>query len=155
MREHAWCRPSRELGETGRAEAVLAGLDAGERQSAEMRAALASLRLAQHDPQGARTALAPILAGSFTETHRVWAATAALLEAVAQDALGDADAAWRAFERALDVAEPDHMVYPFLIHRVPRLLESHARRRTAHAALVNDITRPASGGKRGGRTALP
>ena len=128
-----------ELGETGRAEAVLAGLDAGERQSAEMRAALASLRLAQHDPQGARTALAPILAGSFTETHRVWAATAAVLEAVAQDALGDADAAWRAFERALDVAEPDHMVYPFLIHRVPRLLESHARRRTAHAALVNDI----------------
>jgi LuxR family maltose regulon positive regulatory protein len=127
------------LGEAGRAEAVLAGVDTRERQGAEMRTALASLRLAQHDPQAARTALVPVLDGAFTDVHPVWVVTAALLEAVAQDALGDADAAWRALERALDVAEPDRILYPFLIHRAPQLLESHARRRTAHAALTNDI----------------
>ncbi|MFZ0043033.1 MAG: LuxR C-terminal-related transcriptional regulator [Solirubrobacteraceae bacterium] len=138
------------LGETGRAEAVLAGLETGERQGAEMRTALASLRLAQHDPQAARTALTPILDGSLTEIHPVWAATAVLLEAVAQDALGDADAAWRALERALDLAEPDHVLYPFLIHRVPKLLESHSRRRTAHAALINEIRSLLQDGNEGG-----
>jgi LuxR family transcriptional regulator, maltose regulon positive regulatory protein len=138
------------LGETGRAEAVLAGLDTRERQGAEMRTALASLRLTQHDPQAARTALAPVLDGSFTEVHPVWVATAVLLEAVAQDALGNADAAWRALERALGVAEADHMLYPFLIHRVPKLLESHARRGTAHAALITEIRRLLQDGNEGG-----
>src|SRR5262249_37861279 len=51
------------LGETGRAEAALAGLDARERASAEMRTALAALRLAQHDPRAAAAALAPVLDG--------------------------------------------------------------------------------------------
>jgi LuxR family transcriptional regulator, maltose regulon positive regulatory protein len=138
------------LGETGRAEAVLAGLDTRERQGAEVRTALAWLRLTQHDPQAARTALAPILDGSLTEIHPVWVATAVLLEAVAQDVLGDADAAWLALERALDVAQPDHMLYPFLIHRVPKLLESHARRRTAHAVLINEIRSLLQEGNEGG-----
>jgi LuxR family transcriptional regulator, maltose regulon positive regulatory protein len=139
-----------ELGETGRAEAVLAGLDARERQSAEIRTALASLRLAQRDPQAARTALAPVLDGSFTELHPAWVVTAALLEAMAQDALGDADAAWRAIERALDIAEPNRMLYPFLIQRLPKLLESHARRRTAHAALINELLGLLQEGNEGG-----
>ena len=143
------------LGETGRAEAVLAGLETRERQGAEMRTALASLRLAQHDPKGARTALAPILDGSLTETHPMWVATAQLLEAVAQDALGDADAAWRALERALDLAGPGHELYPFLIHRVPELLESHARRRTAHAALINEIRGLLQDGNEGGGQPSP
>jgi LuxR family transcriptional regulator, maltose regulon positive regulatory protein len=138
------------LGETSRAEAVLAGLDSRERQGAEMRTALASLRLTQHDPEAARTALAPILDGSFTEIHPMWVATAVLLEAVAQDALGDGDAAWRALERALDLAEPDHELYPFLLHRVPKLLESQARRGTAHAALINDILSLLREGNEGG-----
>jgi LuxR family transcriptional regulator, maltose regulon positive regulatory protein len=138
------------LGETDLAEAILAGLDTCERQGAEMRTAVASLRLAQHDPRAARTALAPLLDGSFSEVHPVWVATAVLLEAVAQDALGDADAAWRALERALDVAEPDHMLYPFLIHRVPKLLDSHVRRPTAHAALINDIRSLLQEGDEGG-----
>ena len=52
------------LGQTGRAEAALAELDTRERHSAEMRTALASLRLAQHDPQAATAALAPVVDGS-------------------------------------------------------------------------------------------
>jgi LuxR family maltose regulon positive regulatory protein len=64
---------------------------------------------------------------------------ALLLEATARDALGDPDAAGRALERALDMAEPDRMLYPFLIYPVPGLLERQARHRTGHAALIFEI----------------
>jgi LuxR family maltose regulon positive regulatory protein len=127
------------LGQTDRAEAVLGGLDARERQSAEMRTTLASLRLAQHDPQAATAALAPVIDGPVPEVHPVWTVTAPLLEAIARDALGDADAAGRALERALDAAAPGRVLIPFLVHPVPGLLERHARQATAHAALVCEI----------------
>jgi LuxR family maltose regulon positive regulatory protein len=104
-----------------------------------MRIAQALLRLAQHDPQAAATALAPILNGSVPEVPRVVMVTAALIEAIARDALGDQDVAGRALERALDLARPDGMLIPFLVHPAPRLLKRHARQRTAHAALIADI----------------
>ncbi len=49
--------------------------------------------------------------------------------------LGDAGAAQCPIERALDLAEPDRMLFPSLIHPAPGLLERHARQRTPHAAL--------------------
>jgi LuxR family maltose regulon positive regulatory protein len=52
------------LGQTGRAEQALAELGEDERASAEMRTAVAALRLASDDPQGAADALAPVLDGS-------------------------------------------------------------------------------------------
>jgi LuxR family maltose regulon positive regulatory protein len=129
------------LGETGRAEAALAGLDAREREGVEMRIALASLRLAQHDPQAATAALAPVLDGSVSRVgvHPSWVVAALLLEAIARDALGDQAAAGRALERALDLAEPDRALISFLVYPAPGLLERHARQRTAHAALTADI----------------
>ena len=42
-------------------------------------------------------------------------------------------------ERALDLAEPDGVLLWFLLHPAPGLLERHARRGTAHAALIADI----------------
>jgi len=129
------------LGETGRAEAALAGLDARERGGVEMRIALASLRLAQHDPRAATAALAPVLDGSVSRVgvHPSWVVAALLLEAIARDALGDQAAAGRALERALDLAEPDRALISFLVYPAPGLLERHARQRTAHAALIADI----------------
>jgi LuxR family transcriptional regulator, maltose regulon positive regulatory protein len=62
-----------------------------------------------------------------------------LLEAIARDALGDAAAADAAIERALDLAEPDGVLLPFLVYPAPGLLERHVRHRTAHAALVAEI----------------
>ncbi|HEY1823827.1 MAG TPA: LuxR C-terminal-related transcriptional regulator [Trebonia sp.] len=130
-----------KLGETGRAEAALAGLDEQERQSAQLRVALAALRLAQDDPQASVTALAPVLDGSVTGigVQRSWVVEALLLEATARDALGDPDAAWHALERALEVAQPDGALVSFLLHPVPELLRRHARQATAHAALIADI----------------
>jgi LuxR family maltose regulon positive regulatory protein len=64
---------------------------------------------------------------------------AALLEAIARDELGDPAVAERAIERALDLAEPDLVLFPFLTHPVPALLERHARDCAKHAALVAEI----------------
>jgi LuxR family transcriptional regulator, maltose regulon positive regulatory protein len=126
------------LGETGRVERSLAELDPREREGGEMRNAIALLRLVQHDPLGATAALAPVLDGSV-RVHPVWVVAAALLEAVARDALGDPAAAGRAIERALDLAEPDLVLFPFLTYPVPGLLEDHARDCVKHAALVGEI----------------
>jgi LuxR family maltose regulon positive regulatory protein len=126
------------LGQTQRVEAALAGLDSRERGSTEMRAALACLRLAQGDPQAAVTALAPVTADSVG-LHPSWVVEAFLLEAIARDRLGEEAVADRALEQALDLADPDHMVLPFLLHPAPDLLHRLARRGTERAALIADV----------------
>jgi LuxR family maltose regulon positive regulatory protein len=129
------------MGETGRAEAALAKLDPGERESGEMRIALAVLRLAQHHPQAATAALAPVLAGSAParQPSPLGLVRAFLLEAIARDAFGDLAAAGRALEHALDLAEPDSLLLAFLLHPAPGLLKRHARHHTKHAALISEI----------------
>jgi LuxR family transcriptional regulator, maltose regulon positive regulatory protein len=136
------------LGETRQVEHSVAELDAHERERGEMRNVIALLRLAEHDPQGATAALAPVLDGSV-RTHQVWLVAAALLEAIARDALGDRYAAGQAVERALDLAEPDLVLFPFLIHPAPGLLEHHARNCAKHAALVAEILSLLPAGPRG------
>src|SRR6185369_14442843 len=126
------------LGETPQVERTVAELDPREREGGEMRNVIALVRLAQHDPQGATAALAPVLDGSV-RSHPVWVVAAALLEAIARDALGDPGAAGRALERALDLAEPDLVLFPFLTYPVLALLERHARDCARHAALVAEI----------------
>jgi len=127
------------LGETERAGQVLAALADQDRDNGQMRISLATLRLAQDDPPAAAAALAPVLDGSAPVRWPGWLAQAFLLEAIARDALGDQGAAGRAVERALDLAEPDGVLVPFLLSPAPDLLERHARHGTAHAALIADI----------------
>ena len=127
------------LGQTGRAEQVLAELGEDERASAEMRTAVAALRLASDDPQAAADALAPVLDGSVSGVHRVSMVTALLLEARARDALGDQATAGRVLERALDITASSGILLPFLLDSAPALLERHRRCRTAHPALISQI----------------
>jgi LuxR family transcriptional regulator, maltose regulon positive regulatory protein len=134
-----------QLGETGRAEQALAGLDEIGRGQAHN--ALAALRLAQGDSQAATAALAPVLDGSAPVTNLGWMSQAFLLEAIARDALGDPVAAGRALEHALDLVEPDGAVFAFLLHPAPELLRRHARRGTAHAALIAVILGLMAGNK--------
>jgi LuxR family maltose regulon positive regulatory protein len=129
------------LGETECADRALAELDQQERDTEEMRVTLAVLRLAQHDPQAAAAALAPVLRSPapMGPPAGLWVIQAFLLEAIARDALGDPAASGRALERALDLAEPYGMLIPFLLHPAPGLLERHSPHRTAHAALISQI----------------
>jgi LuxR family maltose regulon positive regulatory protein len=127
------------LDETERAEQSLAELDEQGRAGGEIRIATAALRLAQDDPHSAIVALAPILDRSAPAVQRTWQAHAFLLEAIARDALGDRRTAESALERALDLAEPNGALAPFLLSPAPSLLERHARHRTTHAALITEI----------------
>ena len=140
------------LGDAGRAGQAPAGLDDTDR--GETRNALAALRLAQGDPRAAAAALTPVLDGSAPVTNLGWASQAFWLEAIARDALGDPVAAGRSLERALDLAEPDGAVFAFVLHPAPELLGRHARRRTAHAALIEEILSLLAppGGMGGGRS---
>ena len=127
------------LGETDRAEQALADLGDQDRDRGDMRLATAVLRLAQGDTEAAAVALAPVLDGSAPVVPRSMQSQAFLLEAIAMDALGEAGAAARALERALDIAEPDGALLTFLLHPAPGLLERHARQRTAHPSLIAEI----------------
>jgi LuxR family maltose regulon positive regulatory protein len=133
------------LGDTDRAEQVLAGLDVMARDRGDMRVAGAALRLAQAGPHAAAAALAPVLDNSAPGLHRNVMLWARLLEAIVQDALGDSRGAEDALEQALDHAEPNGSVLPFLLYPAPGLLERQARYRTGHAALIGEILSLLSG----------
>jgi LuxR family maltose regulon positive regulatory protein len=124
------------LGKIASGDAALSETAEEERDRPGMRTAVAALRLAQHNPRAATAALTPLLDGSAAGSHQGWLITAFLLEASAQDARGEREAAGRALERALDLAESDGLLVPFLLHPAPELLERHARQRTAHPALI-------------------
>jgi len=144
------------LGQTGRAGQVLAGLDSGERASAEMRIAVAAWRLATGDPQAAADGLAPVLDGSIAGSRPIRMVSALLVETRARDALGEVAAAGRVLERALDITESNSMLLPFLLDPVPALLERHRRSDTAHPALITQILHlltPPRGGPGGNRGA--
>jgi LuxR family maltose regulon positive regulatory protein len=139
------------LRQTEGAERVLADLDDELGESSETLAVTAMLALARDDPETARAALRAVLDGSVGVVHPEHLLEALLLEAVASDALGDAGATGRALERALDLAEPDGLVLPFLLFPAPALLERHSRLRTSHAALISEILNLLSGRARAAR----
>ncbi|HEX3363096.1 MAG TPA: LuxR C-terminal-related transcriptional regulator, partial [Solirubrobacterales bacterium] len=128
------------LGETESVELTLENMAGDERESPEMCMALAALRLAGGEPEAARLALGPALDQTALESGSgPVAVQARLLAAIADDALRDAGAAGRALETALDIAEREAVLLPFLLHPAPSLLERHQRHHTSHAALVADI----------------
>jgi LuxR family transcriptional regulator, maltose regulon positive regulatory protein len=136
------------LGETQHAEHILAEMDGKERENGQVRIAVAVLRLAQDDPHEAIAALAPVIDGSVPLTNAsLWVVQASWLDAIARDALGDAVGARRALERALDLAKPEGLLFPFLVAPAPDLLERHRRHGTAHAVLISEILRVLAGRK--------
>jgi len=157
-------------GRTAQADAALAEMADEERETPGIRTAVAALRLAQHNPRAALAALAPVPDRSGPRSHRVWLIAACLLEASARDALGEREAAGRALERGVDLAECDGLLFPFLLHPEPELLERHARPPTAHSAMIREVitvlrgrtpaappaaTRVATPAAAGGRERLP
>jgi LuxR family maltose regulon positive regulatory protein len=128
------------LGESERADDVLAQISDSERALPEMRIAVAALRLAQDEPEAATHELVDLLdERALAMRPQVWPVQALLLEAIARDALGEPEAAERALERSLDLAEPEGLLIPFLLYPATGLLDRHRRGRTSHAALISEI----------------
>jgi LuxR family maltose regulon positive regulatory protein len=127
------------IGETELVERALDDMDEEVRATGGMRAVQATLRLAQDDPEGAAAALEPILDRASPIDNGRWEIQALLLKASVEDALGDTGASSRALERALELAEPDGLLLPFLLHPTPELLDRHSRLRSTHAALISEI----------------
>jgi LuxR family maltose regulon positive regulatory protein len=132
-------RTMARTGAADQARQALAELDETERGTGEMRVTAAALQLAQGDPRAATLTLGAVIDGSAPVVRRVSLSEALVLEAAARDALGDPGAAESALERALDIAEPDGAVLPFLVHPVRELLERHPRHRSAHSSLISEI----------------
>ena len=146
------------LGDAVAARTVLGTASGPEGEFAETRIALAAIHLAERDPRGALDVLAPVLAGEAPVIVDYALPTAFIVAAVARDLIGDSRAAEDDVERALDLAEPDALVLPFLLTPARELLEQHPRHRTAHAALLSSILDVLAGSpvraRRGGPTEL-
>ena len=128
------------MGDTESAQLEIARLSADQRKRAGVHIALAALELEQDSPEAAIEALAPVLDGSAPALYERWArAEALLLQAIANDRLGDRRAAEDALEATLELAEPDGLILPFTIWPSRELLERHPKHRTAHATLVSTI----------------
>ncbi len=128
------------MGDTESAERALAGLSAEQRNRAGMRIGVAVLELDKDDPEAAIEALGPVIDGSAPALYKRWArAEALLLHATASDRLGDRRAAEESLEAALELAEPDGLILPFLFWPNPELLDRHPRHRSAHATLIATI----------------
>ena len=96
--------------------------------------------------------------GSAPALSERWARVEALLlDATARDRLGDRRAAEESLEAALELAEPEALILPFMLWPSRELLERHPGHRTAHAALISTIRDVLAGraAPRRGSTPLP
>ena len=132
------------VGERAAGRALLERAESEAATSVAVANAIARLRLLEGDPDAARDALAPHLApGAEPPTPAMplsVRAEAWLLDALALDALAEHDDAARSLERSLDLAEPAGLRRLILEHGtlVGPLLRRHARRGTAHPAIVGE-----------------
>jgi LuxR family transcriptional regulator, maltose regulon positive regulatory protein len=128
------------MGQASDARAELADVSAEERLTSELRVAAAVVHLANHEPGEAVDGLVPVIEGVAPTIHRATAAAEAqVLDAVAREQLGDPRAAEASMEQALELAEPEGIVLPFILARTHGILERLPRHRTAHATLRQTI----------------
>jgi LuxR family maltose regulon positive regulatory protein len=118
------------------ARATLSGFTTEPERMGAIGNARAAISMAEADPAAALEALRDVRASSgpaFTlvEAH--------LLAGMAHLSLGDRDAAAAAAEEALAAAEPDRLIFPFVLTEAAELLDSLPRHETAHGALLTDI----------------
>lgn len=134
-----------ELGDMDAVRSALGQMTDAERSVGEACEVRAGLALAEGDPVAAIDVLAPTLTGSASVHHPLVVIRALLSEARARAALGDTAAAETALERALDLAEPDTLIVPFMHIESRDRLEQHPRYRTAHGAFIAEILDALSG----------
>ena len=127
------------MGDVLGARATLARLTDHGLVLGEARVVEAELKLVDGDPGAARELLATVIDGTTSVIRAGTVIQALVLDALARDKLGDQAGAETQVERALDLAERDGLIYPFLMVPANDLLLRQPRHRTAHAALLSDI----------------
>jgi LuxR family transcriptional regulator, maltose regulon positive regulatory protein len=128
------------MGDTESAAHELSGLSPEGRNSSGACIALAALELETDAPEHAVETLAVVVDGSAPALYeRSARIEALLLDAAARDRLGDRRAAEESLEAALELAEPEGLILPFMLWPARELLERHPRHRTAHATLISTI----------------
>jgi LuxR family transcriptional regulator, maltose regulon positive regulatory protein len=127
-----------QLGDAEGARATLAELTRDAPDSDMTRTALAQVHLSSGDPHAAIDVLLPVLDGS-PPPGPLLRVEALLLDAAARDLLGEARAVEADIESALELAEPERIVWPFVVTPARGLVERHVRHRTAHGGLLKEI----------------
>jgi LuxR family transcriptional regulator, maltose regulon positive regulatory protein len=129
-----------DMGDTAAVRAALEALPESERDRSGGRIAGAAVELAEGNAERAIELLGPVIEGSVKALIPTRMAIHALLfDAAARERLGDLPGAEASLEQALELAEPEAFIHPFLIIPVKGLLERHPRHRTSHATLVTRI----------------
>ena len=135
------------LGEPRAAKETLRRIAEDDLVRAEARIAAAAIELAHDRPEPAIELLAPVIEQTSPALHRKWAAIHSLLfDALARAHLGDARAREQSLERALELAEPESLILPFLIVPVQEVLREHPGHRTAHATFIAEVLDVLAGG---------
>ena len=127
------------LGQTDAALEGLRTMDDADRDSGEARTVAAEAALRVGDAAGSLSAVAPILDGSAPVHHASVVIRAALVAALASDALKDRASVETLVERALDLAEPDGLMLQFVLVDARQLLTDHPRHRSAHPAFLAQV----------------
>ena len=115
------------------------------RATGEVREVLAGLALADGDAEHALQILTPTLDGTAEYHHDIVLIRSLLLEARAQSSTGSRAETEAAVERALDLAEPDELILPFMYDGCLELVEQQPQYRTAHGAFIAQILDVSSG----------
>ena len=110
-----------------------------ERSSGEVREIIAVRSLAEGDAHGALAALEATVTETIGVHHGLVLIRSLLLDARARYMIDEEFEAQNSIERALDLAEADELVIPFLFLQTTDLLERHPRHQTAHGGFLTLI----------------
>jgi LuxR family maltose regulon positive regulatory protein len=128
------------LGLHAEARATLARFSAQQQQIDGFALTGALLSLSEGDPATAIAILGDVQQMQPPVGFPAYALVeACVLAGLAHLALGDRSAAARAAEAALAAAEPDRLIFPFLMFNAGGLLDLLPQSRTAHSALFADV----------------
>jgi LuxR family maltose regulon positive regulatory protein len=128
--------------ETNLVQKALDEFTEAERNSGEVREIIAIRLLAEGDAHGALAALEPTVTETTRVHHGLVLIRSLLLAARARYMIDQELEAQYSIERALDLAEADEWIIPFLFIETTDLLERHPRHQTAHGGfltLIQDV----------------
>jgi LuxR family maltose regulon positive regulatory protein len=136
-------------GDDDLARTVLDRLTDGERNSGEVREVMAARALTEGNAEAALAALGPTIMKAAEMHHGLVLIRSLLLDARAHQLLDQGPAARASVERALDLAEPDGLIIPFLWVDCIDLLDGHPRHETAHVSFLTEVLDVLSGSRLG------